>query len=68
MLPKKDRQNEELKEAAEILKGMKTMDNALKSENMRRPPEIWNFPPVVEEEHKFRSIADPKKCYVDGRI
>ena len=47
---------------------MKTMDNALKSENMRRPPEIWNFPPVIEEEHKFRSIADPKKSYVDGRI
>ena len=47
---------------------MKTIDNALKSENMRRPPELWNFPPVVEEDHKFRSIADPKKCYVDGRI
>jgi len=35
---------------------------------MRRPPELWNFPKVVEEEHKFRSIADPKKCYIDGRI
>jgi hypothetical protein len=22
----------------------------------------------VEEDHKFRSIADPKKCYIDGRI
>lgn len=44
------------------------MDNSLKSDNMRRPPELWNFPKVVEEEHKFRSIADPKKCYIDGRI
>jgi hypothetical protein len=35
---------------------------------MRRPPELWNFPKVVEEDHKFRSIADPKKCYIDGRI
>ena len=47
---------------------MKTYDNALKSENMRRPPELWNFPNVVEEQHKFRSIADPKKSYIDGRI
>jgi hypothetical protein len=68
MLPRKERQNEELKSAAETLKHMKTMDNSLKSENMRRPPELWNFPRVVEEEHKFRSIADPKKCYIDGRI
>lgn len=22
----------------------------------------------MEEEHKFRSIADPKKSYIDGRI
>jgi hypothetical protein len=35
---------------------------------MRRPPELWNFPKVIEEDHKFRSIADPKKCYIDGRI
>ena len=68
MLPRKERQNEELKSAAETLKQMKTYDNALKSENMRRPPELWNFPNVVEEEHKFRSIADPKKSYIDGRI
>ena len=47
---------------------MKTLDNSLKPENMRRPPELWNFDKVVEEEHKFRSIADPKKCYIDGRI
>ena len=68
MLPRKERQNEELKSAAETLKHMKTMDNSLKSENMRRPPELWNFPRIVEEDHKFRSIADPKKCYIDGRI
>ena len=35
---------------------------------MRRPPELWNFDKVIEEKHKFRSIADPKKCYIDGRI
>lgn len=68
MLPRKERQNEELKSAAEHLKNLKTLDNSLKGENMRRPPELWNFPKVVEEEHKFRSIADPKKCYIDGRI
>ena len=68
MLPRRDRQNNELKEAAEQLKHMKTLDNAMKSENMRRPPELWNFEKVVEEEHRFRSIADPKKCYVDGRV
>jgi hypothetical protein len=68
MLPRRDRQNEELKSAAETLKHMKTIHNSLKGENMRRPPELWNFPKVVEEEHKFRSIADPKKSYIDGRI
>lgn len=68
MLPRRDRQNEELKSAAETLKHMKTIHNSLKTENMRRPPELWNFPKVVQEEHKFRSIADPKKCYIDGRI
>lgn len=35
---------------------------------MKRPPELWNFPKVVEDPHKFRSIADPKKSYIDGRI
>lgn len=49
MLPRKERQNEELKSAAETLKHMKTIDNSLKGENMRRPPELWNFPKVVEE-------------------
>lgn len=68
MLPRKDRHDEERISAADTLKNMKTMDNALKSENMRRPPELWNFPKVIEEEHKFRAIAEPKKCYIDGRI
>jgi hypothetical protein len=31
MLPKRDRQNEELKNAAEILKHMKTYDNSNKT-------------------------------------
>lgn len=68
MLPRKDRHDEERISAADNLKNMKTYHNADKGENMRRPPELWNFPRVVEEQHKFRSIADPKKCYVDGRI
>lgn len=38
MLPRKERQNEELKSAAETLKNLKTIDNSLKSQNMRRPP------------------------------
>lgn len=52
----------------EELKNMKTADNAQKVENMKRPPELWNFPKVIEDPHKFRSIADPKKSYIDGRI
>jgi|JI6StandDraft_1071083.scaffolds.fasta_scaffold05651_7 hypothetical protein len=49
MLPnKRDRQNEQLKEAAEELKNMKTSDNAQKVVNMKRPPELWNFPKIVE--------------------
>ena len=47
MLPRRDRQNEELKGAAETLKQMKTIHNSLKSQNMRRPPELWNFPAVI---------------------
>ena len=31
MLPRKERQNEELKSAAETLKNLKTIDNSLKS-------------------------------------
>ena len=27
-----------------------------------------NFPKIVEEKHTFRVIAEPKKCYADGRI
>lgn len=23
---------------------------------------------IVEDKHDFRSIADPKRCYIDGRI
>lgn len=68
MLPRKDRHDNERIEAADTLKNMKTYHNADKGENLRRPPELWNFQKVFEEQHKFRSIADPKKCYVDGRI
>ena len=68
MLPRKDRHDEERISAAETLKNLKTYHNADKPENMKRPPELWNFPQVVEEDHKFRSIAEPKKCYIDGRI
>ena len=39
-------------------------DNSNNKVNIVRPPELWNFPKVIEEgnkgEHKFRSIADPK--------
>jgi hypothetical protein len=43
---------------------MKTADNAQKVENMKRPPELWNYPKIVEENHRFRSIADPKKSHI----
>ena len=28
---------------------------------------LWNYPEAVKD-HTFRSIADPKCCYIDGRI
>lgn len=49
MLPRKDRHDTERIEAAETLKNLKTYHNADKPENMRRPPELWNFPKVIEE-------------------
>lgn len=75
MIPRKDRQNKELKEASEALNKLRSKDNANLDSKMRRPPELWNYPKVnylnikiVEDKHEFRSIADPKKCYIDGRI
>lgn len=29
---------------------------------------MWNHPDVQNESHKYRSIAAPNECYVDGRI
>lgn len=49
MLPRKDRHDEERMNAADTLKNMKTIHNSEKPENMRRPPELWNFPKVIEE-------------------
>ncbi len=36
--------------------------------NVVRPPEMWNYPKILEEHHKFRCIAKPSKCYEDRRI
>ena len=47
---------------------LRKKDNANTYVLMRRPPELWNYPRTIEEKHEFRAIADPKKCYVDGRI
>jgi hypothetical protein len=35
-----------------------------------RPPYCWNFFDDAEEKipHVLRADADPKKCYIDGRI
>lgn len=49
MLPRKDRHDEERISAADTLKNMKTYHNADKAENLRRPPELWNYPKVIEE-------------------
>ena len=49
MLPRKDRHDNERIEAADTLKNMKTYHNADKGENLRRPPELWNFQKVFEE-------------------
>ena len=78
MIPRiKDRQSKELKEASENLNKLRSKDNANLDSKLRRPPELWNYPKVrlnnliqqiIEEKHDFRSIADPKKCYIDGRI
>ena len=48
MLPRKDRHDEERISAADTLKNMKTYHNADKGENMRRPPELWNYSKVIE--------------------
>lgn len=47
---------------------LRKRDNANTYTINRRPPELWNYPKVIEEKHEFRAIADPKKCYIDGRI
>ena len=36
--------------------------------NIVRPPELWNYPNILKEHHKFRCIANPNKCYDDRRI
>ncbi|EGR32942.1 hypothetical protein IMG5_065980 [Ichthyophthirius multifiliis] len=36
--------------------------------NVVRPPEMWNYPKIIEENHRFRCIAKPSKCYEDHRI
>ena len=76
MIPRKERNSKELKEASEALNKLRSQDNDKKEQKMCRPPELWNYPKVFQyvvnqiviEKHEFRSIADPKKCYIDGRI
>jgi hypothetical protein len=38
--------------------------------NHMRPPFAWNFfeDSEVKTPHVLRAEADPKKCYIDGRI
>jgi hypothetical protein len=47
MIPRKDRQSKELKEASEALNKLRSKDNANVDSKMRRPPELWNYPKVV---------------------
>jgi len=42
-------------------------DHANDKVNKIRPPELWNHPELPVN-HNFRSISDPKGCYIDGRI
>jgi hypothetical protein len=68
MLPKLGRQDPDMKEAASVMDEMKKTGNADVKVKIVRPPELWNFPKVVEDEHQFRVVAEPRKCYIDGRI
>lgn len=47
MIPRKDRQSKELKEASENLNKLRSKDNANVDSKMRRPPELWNYPKVI---------------------
>lgn len=68
MVPKlRGRGNKEKLEAMEKLDKLMKDDYDKVEKNIIRPPELWNYPKVLET-HSFRSIADPKKCYIDGRI
>lgn len=53
---------------SQIFNQMRKRDNNDEYVKNRRPPELWNYPKIVQEKHIFRAIADPKKNYCDGRI
>lgn len=48
----------------------KTTDQRRNFLNVMRPPYCWNFFEDSEDKtpHVLRAEADPKKCYIDGRI
>lgn len=47
---------------------LKEKESELVSQNMRRPPYLWNHPQIEEDKHHYRAIAAPKESYVDKRI
>ncbi|EGR27128.1 hypothetical protein IMG5_201530 [Ichthyophthirius multifiliis] len=65
--PDKNRNDPAIKEAKEKLYELNIYDNSDYNVKFVRPPELWNYPEAVQK-HKFRSIAKPKDCYLDGRI
>jgi len=51
----------------EMLMDLQFKDNLDEQTNNIRPPYLWNYPKAIET-HKFRSIANPKDSYIDGRF
>lgn len=68
MIPKQRDRRVRENDPSQMFNELRKADNANKIVIDRRPPELWNYPKVIEEKHEFRAIADPKKCYADGRI
>lgn len=66
--PMKTKNNQELlKQANDYLAAKSEKDNANKFAKATRPPELWNYPKILDK-HEFRTIAEPKDCYIDYRI
>ncbi|CAD8174923.1 unnamed protein product [Paramecium pentaurelia] len=68
MVPKNRPRQVQQNDPSQMFNKLQEKDNANIYVIQRRPPELWNYPKIVEEQHEFRAIAKPRDCYKDGRI